>query len=461
MCGVAGVIGDELAASICLDAMRALNHRGQDGAGLAVADSRRRNSLAVSKGIGLVKEVFPPDKMPKEKLHGDMALGHVRYPTAGQIDVSSCHPFQVDDIAVAINGNLVPSQIVHWKKTLARMERRAETSSDSELIAIFLAMRLREGKSLVQAVTEVINEFIGAFSVVAICGNEMVAFRDKYGFRPLFYGQYTKKDRANDRTWVVASETVAFDRVRATTERAIEPGEMIVFTANGERPRAYQISGKCSRRRCLLEDVYFARPDSIYDYPYARCRETCGLVMAHHYPAVANIVVPVPDSGIPFSYGFAIGAGLSLRYAIIRNHDVGRTFTDGRTRDEAVRHKYNPVRYMLAGQEAILGDDSIVRGTTVGSLIRMIRESGRVSKLHMRVSFPEVISQCYYGINIATRKELIANRIPNLAERARSLNLDSLAYPTLDDMAEVLRALGADINNYCYACCTGEYPTPL
>lgn len=462
MCGVIGVIGNEDAASICLDGMRSLNHRGQDGAGYAVAQSRRRNSLVVRKGIGLVKEVFPPGRVSQEQNHGDMALGHVRYPTYGQIDIESCHPFQVDkDIAVVINGNLVPSQITHWKASLRQAGCTIRTSSDSELVAIFLAMQIREGKSLVQAVTAIINEFVGAFSVVAICGDEMVAFRDKLGFRPLFYGLLTKKDRVNDHTWVVASETVAFDRVRATSERSVEPGEMIIFTADGKKPRAYKVVESGERRRCLFEDLYFARPDSVFDYPYARCRELCGRMMADHYPAVANICVPVPDSSIPFGYGYSVGVGLSLRYAIIRNHDVGRTFIDGRVRDESVRHKFNLVQYMLSGQDVILCDDSIVRGTTVGSLIRMVRDSGHVRKLHMRVSFPEVISECYYGINIATKRELIANRIPNLSARARELNLDSLAYPTLDDISEVLTELGCDIRNYCSACCTGEYPTRL
>jgi len=461
MCGIVGVIGDPFAGVICLEGARGLNHRGQDGAGIAFADSKKRNSLLVKKGVGLVREVFAEECFKKE-LIGDISIGHVRYATTGEITEKSCHPFAIgNSFALAANGNLVPSEIVRLQGLLKFEQHQIQGDSDSELMALFIYRYLKEGHSLVDVITEVMRTFVGAYSVVMIYNDLMVVFRDPLGIRPLHFGKYQKSDRANDHTWFVASETVAFDRVRAAPTRAVKPGEMIVFKADGTEPECHQLVSGVRRKRCLLEDNYFSRPDSVDDYCIGCFREKVGCFMAENHPVQANIVVPVPDSGIMFAEGFSIGAHISLRHGFIRSHDVGRTFIDGRTQDESVRHKYNLVAYLLQGQIIALCDDSLIRGKTMSSLVRMLKDSGKVKEVHLRLSFPEVISECYYGINISSKKELIANRIPDIHARTDFLGVNSLAYPSLDEMSEILSELDCSIDNYCTACCTGEYPTKL
>lgn len=460
MCGITGVVGDSSAGVICHEGLRGLNHRGQDGAGIACADSKKMNSLHVKKGIGLVRDVFGQADFEKN-LIGDISIGHARYATTGGITEKSCHPFSIGEgFALAINGNLVPSEITRLKNSLKFYSHLIQSDSDSELMALFMYERLKAGRSLSTVVTETMR-FQGAFSVVMIYKDQLVAFRDPLGIRPLHFGKYQKSDRVNDHTWFVASETVAFDRVRATPTRAVKPGEMIVFRADGSEPEYHQLVSGIRPKRCLFEDFYFSRPDSIDDYCIGYCRELCGRLMAENHPAVANIVVPVPDSSLMFAEGFSIGAGISLRHGFIRSHDVGRTFIDGRTQDESVRHKYNLMRYILDGKMIVLCDDSLVRGKTMASLSRMLKDSGRVREIHLRLSFPEVISECHYGIHIATKTELFANRIPDIQARADLLGVNSLAYPSIDEIVEVLFELGCSIDNYCTACCTGEYPTEL
>ncbi len=460
MCGIVGVIGDPFAGVICLEGARGINHRGQDGAGIAWADSKKRNSLLVKKGVGLVREVFAEESFKKE-LSGDISIGHVRYSTTGGITEESCHPFSINSFALAANGNLVPSAITRLQGLLKSEQHQIKSDSDSELMALFIYRYLNEGNSLVDVITEVMQTFVGAYSIVMIYNDLMIAFRDPLGIRPLHFGKYQKSDRANDRTWFVASETVAFDRVRAVPTRAVRPGEMIVFRADGTEPEYHQLVSGLKPKRCLLEDCYFSRPDSVDDYPIGYCREVCGRFMAENHPAVANIVVSVPDLSLLFAEGFSIGAGIFLRHGFIRSHDAGRTFIDGRTQDESVRHKYNLMRYILDGKMIVLCDDSLIRGKTMISLVRMLKDSGKVKEVHLRLSFPEVISECYYGINIATKKELLANRIPDIRARTDFLGVNSLAYPSIDEMTEILSELGCSIDNYCTACCTGEYPTKL
>lgn len=337
MCGIVGVIGDPFAGVICLEGARGLNHRGQDGAGIAFADSKKRCSLLVKKGVGLVREVFAEESFKKELL-GDISIGHVRYATTGEITEKSCHPFAIgNNFALAANGNLVPSEITRLRGLLKSEQCQIQSDSDTELMALFIYRYLKEGHSLVDVITEVMQTFVGAYSIVMIYNDLMIAFRDPLGIRPLHFGKYQKSDRANDRTWFVASETVAFDRVRAVPTRAVRPGEMIVFRADGTEPEYHQLVSGVRQKRCLLEDCYFSRPDSVDDYPIGYCREVCGRFMAENHPAVANIVVPVPDSSLLFAEGFSIGAGIFLRHGFIRSHDAGRTFIDGRTQDESVR----------------------------------------------------------------------------------------------------------------------------
>lgn len=460
MCGIAGVIGDPSAGVICYEGLRGLNHRGQDGAGIACGDSKKLNSLRVKKGVGLVRDVFAREDF-EQNLIGDISIGHARYATTGGITEKSCHPFLIGEgFALAVNGNFVPSEIARLKIRLQSYAHLVQSDSDSELMAFFIYEHLKEGHSLAKVMTEVM-QFQGAFSAVMIYKDQLVAFRDPLGIRPLHFGKYQKSDRVNDQTWFVASETVAFDRVRAVPTREVKPGEMIVFRADGTEPEYHQLVTGVRQKRCLLEDCYFSRPDSVDGYCIGYCRELCGRFMAKNHPVQANIVVPVPDSGIMFAEGFSIGAGISLRHGFIRSHDVGRTFIDGRAQDESVRHKYNLVAYLLQGQIIALCDDSLIRGKTMSSLVRMLKESGKINEVHLRLSFPEVISECYYGINIASKKELIANRIPNIHARTDFLGVNSLAYPSLDEMSEILSGLGCSIDNYCTACCTGEYPTKL
>jgi amidophosphoribosyltransferase len=461
MCGIVGVIGDPFAGVICLEGARGLNHRGQDGAGIAFADSKNRNSLLVKKGVGLVRDVFAQEGFKKE-LFGDISIGHVRYATTGEITEKSCHPFAIgSNFALAVNGNLVPSEISRLNGLLKSHQHKIQSDSDSELMALFIHQYLKEGHSVSAVITEVMRTFVGAFSAVMIYNDQMIAFRDPLGIRPLHFGKYIKNDRANDHTWFVASETVAFDRVRATPARAVKPGEMIVFRADESEPEYHQLVSGVRPKRCLFEDFYFSRPDSVDGYCIGHCREMCGNMMAEHHPASVQIVVPVPDSGIMFAEGFAFGLGVSLRHGFIRSHDVGRTFIDGRTQDESVRHKYNLMRYILDQKAIALCDDSLVRGKTTTSLARMLKDSGNVREIHLRLSFPEVVSECYYGIHIATKGELVANRVPDIRVRADLLGVNSLAYPSVEEIHEVLSGLGCSIANYCTACCTGEYPTKL
>ena len=456
MCGVVGVIGDPLAHIICREGMRGLNHRGQDGAGVACADSKKMNSLKGKKGVGLVKDVFAEESF-KDGFFGDISIGHVRYATTGEITEQSCHPFFIGaNFALAMNGNLAPSEIERLKRSF----KLINNGSDSELMAYFIHQHLKEGRSLPTVIAEVMR-FSGAFSVVMVYNDKLIAFRDPLGIRPLHFGKYAKSDRVNDHTWFVASETVAFDRVRAIPSRAVKPGEMIVFRADGIEPEFHHLVSGVQPKRCLFEDFYFSRPDSIDGYSIGYCRELCGRLMAEYYSVSAQIVVPVPDSGIMFAEGYSIGSGVPLRHGFIRSHDVGRTFIDGRTQDESVRHKYNLMRYILDKKLIVLCDDSLVRGKTMTSLSRMLRDSGGVGEIHLRLSYPEVLFECYYGIQIATKEELIANRVPDIRVRADLLGVNSIAYPSLNDINELLTKLDSSIQNYCTACCSGEYPTKL
>lgn len=442
-CGVVGIFGHPEAAKLAYLGLYALQHRGQESAGIVASDGRQ---LRMVKGMGLVQEVFTPEAL--ERLVGVAAIGHTRYSTAGDSSALNAQPILIDcgkgQLAIAHNGNLTSAR--EWRRRLEHRGSIFQTTSDTEVILHLLA---RSGhRSLATSLAEALNQVEGAYSLVLLSAEELLAARDPRGFRPLNLGRLGE-------TWLVASETCAFDLLDARYVRQIEPGEMVRISAAGvetihfapEKPHQY----------CIFEHVYFSRPDSIvFDQPVSRSREWLGRLLAREHPAPADIVVPVPDSGVPAAIGYALESGLPFQMALIRNHYVGRTFIEPEQaiRDFGVKLKLNPVRELLDGRRVVLIDDSIVRGTTSRKIVRMVREAG-ASQVHVRISCPPIISPCYYGIDTPTREELIAAR-HTVEEICQFIGADSLGYLSLESLH---RAVGGE--GYCTACYTGRYPTEL
>jgi amidophosphoribosyltransferase len=448
-CGVVAIHGHPDAAHQVYLGLYALQHRGQESAGIAAADGINLSNI---KGMGLVADIFSEEVLAK--LHGDMAIGHTRYSTTGDSALLNAQPIRVDStkglIAIAHNGNLV-----NLGNVRAKLEREGaffQTTSDSEIIVQLIA-HSKEG-TLVDAIADSLRQVDGAFSIVMMTRDRVFAARDPRGFRPLSMGRITNPDGPD--TIVFASETCAFDLLRAKFERDVQPGELVMVTQDGVTSRQY--STGVPQSSCIFEHVYFARPDSkIFNRWVQESREEMGRQLVRESHVDADLVVPVPDSGVTAAIGYAAESGLPFRFGLIRNHYVGRTFIEPeqRVRDFGVKLKLNPVRNLLEGKRIILIDDSIIRGTTSRKIVRMVRAAG-AKEVHLRISCPPTISPCFYGVDTPRKQELIAAN-NSIEEIRRYIEADSLAYLSLEGLQKACE--GGEGNHFCVACYTGEYPT--
>jgi amidophosphoribosyltransferase len=444
-CGVFAVYGHPEAAKLTYLGLYALQHRGQESAGIAVSNGE---AIVGKKGMGHVEEVFPPEVI--NSLVGHMAIGHTRYSTAGDTDLRNAQPLTVScqkgQVAVAHNGNLVNASSI--RRELEGRGDIFQTTSDTEVILHFFARSRQAG--LPEAVADALDKVVGAYCLVMLFKDSVFGIRDPRGFRPLSLGQL-------DGAYVLASETCAFDLIGAKFIRDVEPGEMVILDSRGVT--SLRFAPPAQPAQCIFEHVYFSRPDSmVFGRSVQTSREMLGRLLAREHPVDADLIVPVPDSGVPAATGFAEESGIPLKIALIRNHYVGRTFLEPSQaiRDFGVKLKLNPVRSLLEGKRVVLVDDSIVRGTTSRKIVRIVREAG-AREVHMRISCPPTVSPCFYGIDTPTRRELIA--ATHSVEEIRSyLGADTLGYLSLEGMR---CAVGDTQGRFCLACYTANYPTAV
>ncbi len=442
-CGICGVFGASDAARLTYFGLYALQHRGQESAGIVASDGTR---VSIHKDMGLVSEVFSERSL--QKLTGRMAVGHVRYSTTGESNIINTQPFMVHykgtPLAIAHNGNLINS--VELRQDLEAQGSIFQTTMDSEIAIHLLARSLDKG--LAQAVKDAFASIKGAYSILLMTPDTMIAVRDPNGFRPLCLGRRTNG------AYIVASETCAFDLVEAEYIREIEPGEVLIINNNGLESIFTWPPRKKSL--CIFEQVYFARPDSdVFGMNVYAARKRMGAILAREAKVDGDLVMPFPDSGNYAAIGFSQASGIPLEMGMIRNHYVGRTFIQPTQsmRDFSVRVKLNPVRSILKDKKVIIVEDSIIRGTTGRSRVRSLRDAG-AREVHMLVSCPPTCHPCYYGIDFPSNNELIASRkaVDGIRDH---LGLDSLTYLSIDGMIE---ATGLDPDSFCLACYTGKYP---
>jgi amidophosphoribosyltransferase len=449
-CGVFGVYGHPEAANLAYLGLYALQHRGQESAGIVASTGAELNQ---HRAMGEVEEIFQPIVLAK--LPGSSAIGHTRYSTAGDKALLNAQPILIDcnkgKIAVAHNGNLTNAG--EWRRKLEHRGSIFQSNSDTEVIVHLVARS--QARNFSAALGDALNQVEGAYSLLVLTPEEMYAVRDPRGFRPLALGQLTAPDGSD--AWVVASETCAFDLLNAHYLREIEPGEMLRISRSGLESIRY--SAQKAHQYCIFEHVYFSRPDSmVFGRSVNESREKLGRLLAREHPVDADIVVPIPDSGVPAAIGFSLESGIPFRMGLIRNHYIGRTFIEPSQaiRNFGVKLKLNPVRNLIAGKRVVLVDDSIVRGTTSRKLVRLVKEAG-AKEIHMRISCPPTISPCYYGVDTPTREELIASS--NSPEEIRKyLGADSLGYLSLQGLR---RAVDDSEGKFCTSCYTGVYPTDL
>src|SRR5215471_8912700 len=446
MCGVVGIYGHPEAANLAYLGLYALQHRGQESAGIVSTDGER---LRWVREMGHVNDIFTADRLAQ--LDGFAAIGHVRYSTAGESALKNAQPIAVEyaggSVAVGHNGNLVNADVL-------RDQLEAEgsifgTTSDTEVI-VHLIARSRE-KTLPDRIADALRQVRGAYSLVFLSQGTLIAVRDPMGFRPLVLG------RAKD-TWVVSSETCTFELVGAELVRDIEPGEMVIIDRNGvrsERPFAVQ-----PPHRCVFEWVYFARPDSTIDgRSVYRARERMGRRLAVEHPVAADVVIPVPDSGVAAAIGYARESAIPYDQGLMRSHYMGRTFIEPsqQIRHFGVKLKLSPVREVLNGKRVVVVDDSIVRGTTSRKIVEMIRGAG-AREVHMRISSPPTQGPCHYGIDTPTREELIASS-RSVDQIRQFVGADSLGYLSLEGLHESVNGAGSGPKEgFCNACFSNDYP---
>jgi amidophosphoribosyltransferase len=439
-CGVFGVFGSSEASHLTYLGLHALQHRGQESAGIAVVDDGR---LTMHRELGLVRDVFSAHVL--NRLIGDRSIGHVRYSTAGETSVKNAQPLAVDyalgSLAVAHNGNFT-----NYEELREELETNGsifQSTSDSEVL-VHLVARSQEPRA-VDRVAAALTRVRGAFSLLCLSNKELIAVRDPHGFRPLSIGKL--KD-----AWVFASEPTAFDLIAAQYVRDVEPGEMIVVDEEGIN--SYYPFAKCGQRMCIFEYVYFARPDSeLQGLSVYETRKRLGETLARECPADVDLVIAVPDSGVPAALGYAQASGVPFEVGLIRSHYVGRTFIEPQSsiRHFGVRLKLNPVRNVLKGKRVVVVDDSIVRGTTSRKIVKMLRDAG-AKEVHMRISSPPTRWPCFYGIDTPSRAELIASN-HSVAEIARYLTCETLGYLSLEGLHAAIPGRG-----FCDACFSGDYP---
>jgi amidophosphoribosyltransferase len=444
-CGVFGVYGHPEASKLAYLGLYALQHRGQESAGIAAADGTK---VRAWRGMGYVADVFTQQTLAD--LAGPMAIGHVRYSTAGESRLANAQPILIEcvhgQIAVCHNGNLVNE--AELRHDLVSRGSIFQTSSDTE---VFLHLYARsKARTVDEAIVESVSQAQGAFSLAFLTKDRLVVARDPHGFRPLALGRL-------EGGWVVCSETCAMDLIGATYEREVEPGEVLIIGPDG--PRSVKPFPSAPHSHCIFEHVYFARPDSlVFGESVNEVRTNLGRALALEAPVSADVVVPVPDSGVCAAVGYSAASGIPMQMGLIRNHYVGRTFIEP---TQAIRHfgvkvKLNPVRSILEGRRVVLIDDSIVRGTTSRKIVGMIKAAG-AREVHVRISCPPIVSPCFYGIDTPRRADLIA-ATHTIDEVRRYIDADSLQYLSLDGL---LSAVQSRRDRYCTSCYTGQYPVPF
>jgi amidophosphoribosyltransferase len=441
-CGVFGIYGHPEASNLTYLGLYALQHRGQESAGIAASDG---HVIRHRKAMGYVNEAFDAEALAK--LPGNLAVGHVRYSTAGESRILNAQPIVVDSVhgqfAVCHNGNLINAGEV--RDSLVRDGAIFQTNSDTEVIVHLFARSRAENVDT--AIVEAITQVRGAFSFVMMTKDRVVGVRDPHGFRPLVIG------RLGD-AWVMCSETCALDLIGATYVRDVEAGEVVIASAHGIK--SLRPFGPAPLSQCVFEHVYFARPDSyVFGESVNEVRTDLGRRLAVESPVDADVVVPIPDSGVCAAVGYAEASGLPMRMGLIRNHYVGRTFIQPQQsiRHFGVRVKLNPVRSIIEGKRVILVDDSIVRGTTSRKIVRMVRSAG-AREVHMRISCPPTISPCFYGVDTPRKSELIG-ATHTLEEIRKYVDADSVAYLSLEGLRG---AVQGGSSRYCTSCYTGVYP---
>jgi amidophosphoribosyltransferase len=449
MCGVIGVFGHPEAANLAYLGLYALQHRGQESAGIVATDGDKLRSV---REMGHVNDIFTADRL--KELPGTAAIGHVRYSTAGDSSKRNAQPIAVDyaggSVALGHNGNLVNA--VELRERLEAEGAIFTSTSDTEAI-VHLIARSRE-RTLPERAADALRQVRGAYSLVFLTEDSVIAVRDPMGFRPLALG------RAKD-TWIVSSETCAFELLEAEFVRDIEPGEMVIIDRNGVRSE--HPFGKEQNHRCVFEWVYFARPDSSIDGKSVyRARERMGRRLAVEHPVPADVVIPVPDSGVAAAIGYARESGIPYDQGLMRSHYMGRTFIEPsqQIRHFGVKLKLSPVREVLAGKRVVVVDDSIVRGTTSRKIVGMIRGAG-AREVHMRISSPPTVGPCRYGIDTPTAEELIASAHTQ-DEIRKYVGADSLGYLSLEGLFESVNGgRGMNGDGFCDACFTNNQPIQI
>jgi len=445
-CGLFGIYGHPEAARLTYLGLYAQQHRGQESAGIVASDGQK---LRLEKAMGLVNDVFDDARL--DALVGDKAMGHVRYSTAGDTVAANAQPILIEchrgPIALGHNGNIVNASIL--RQELEAAGSIFQSTSDTEVVLHLYARSHRE--TLEDAIAASLSKVMGAFSLLFLTRDALVAARDPWGFRPLVIGKL-------EGATIVASETCALDLIDAEYVREVAPGELIVIDRDGLR--SFHPFPPEPVRQCVFEHIYFARPDSeVFGRNVLGTRQRLGRQLAREAPADADIVVPVPDSGMGAALGYSEESGLPFQWGLIRNHYVGRTFIEPKQsiRSFGVKIKLNPVRSVLEGKRVVLIDDSIVRGTTSRKIVGMVREAG-AREVHMRISSPPTTGPCYYGIDTPLKTELIASS-HSTEEIRRSIGADSLAYLTHEGL---LAAIGdAKGDRHCTACFSGRYPVAV
>jgi len=445
-CGVFGILGAKKAAELTYFGLYSLQHRGQESAGIVTSDGKR---LYLYKNMGEVSDVFSGEHV-FERLKGNIAVGHTRYSTTGASSITNIQPFVITNrdrmLAVAHNGNLTNSVLL--KNKLEASGSIFQTTSDSEIVLHLVARS--KGADNFGKVCDAVKKLKGAYCYLFCDENSIIAARDPWGFRPLALG------RLNGH-WVVASETCAFDLIGARYERDVAPGEVVEITANGLRSQFPQ--RKARHSFCIFEYIYFSRPDSIvFGENVDKVRRRLGRLLAREHPAEADIVIGIPDSANTAALGYSEESGIKFEIGLIRNHYVGRSFIDPeqKIRDLDVKVKFNPVKGVISGKRVVLVDDSIVRGTTSKKLVQLVRQAG-AKEIHFRVSSPPIISPCYFGIDMPTKDEFIANK-KTIKQIEKYLQVESLGYLSVKGM-QAMPSLPDD--DFCVGCFTAKYPLPI
>jgi amidophosphoribosyltransferase len=445
MCGIFGIFNHSEASNHTYLGLYALQHRGQESGGIVSSDGKR---LHLYRQMGLVSEIFTRDIL--KKLSGKSAIGHVRYSTAGSSELKNAQPFVVyyakGSIAIAHNGNLTNAFLI--RSELESKGSIFQSNMDTEVIVHLIAHS--KAKTFAERTIQALSQVEGAYSLLFLTEKELVAVRDPFGFRPLVLGHLRDAP-------VVASETCALDLINAQFLREIEPGEMLLINENGVQ--SFKPFPQKQHHQCIFEFIYFARPDSfIFNRNVYEVRKSLGIQLAKESPAEVEMVVPIPDSGVPATLGYAYESKIPLEMGMIRNHYVGRTFIEP---EQSIRHfgvkiKLNPVKGLMEGKRIVTVDDSIVRATTSRKINRMFRHAG-VKEVHVRISSPPITHPCFFGIDTPKRSELIASS-HTIKEIQKYINASSLNYLSLEGLKKCVKG---EAEKFCYACFTGDYPLPF